>query len=221
MYITPKDTVTSPIKLCNIPRLISYSLDSAHILILRPFLLVYDPATSSYPNRAITHNVALSIITILKTLQSKALLHYAWPFSVYGLVSAMLILWYDLSSPASNYGDAYEHASYFDRRAQFKTVVELLYDLGSTWWAAAAKNKLGEALLQTADRVHMAEVGGNGVWTQQQSLSGAGVGQYELETQERIGLGQWNVEQDMEFWTGLGLDFESDVAGNIFSIYQD
>lgn len=108
--------------------------------------------------------------------------------------------------------------------------------MGTTWWAASAKYRLAQALALAADELHAKNrldstttpsgstyVTCNGGTMQQAQghpltpLSGTNSMLY-------FGSGDWpdgNIFADCntgDYWTSLGLNFDLDVAGNIFSI---
>jgi hypothetical protein len=160
----------------------------------------------------------------LRELQAQDLLKYSWPFTVYAIVNALLIFWYDVSSPAGISKLAQQNA-----RHNFTTIIELLKTMGSTWWAAAAKHKLSEALLRIADRIlarrqdSSTDLGQepsnvqNGLThshSQNQSISDILPTPITLNT-----FGDLDAFDDAAFWDSIGLDFEADVASNVFSIF--
>ena len=107
--------------------------------------------------------------------------------------------------------------------------------MGNTWWAAAAKNKLAEALLRVGDRVRewtrasvdigsRLEAGKQGI--AQPYLSPApATNESDLADQGQYGLefpgdlGDFSaLSDDPEFWNSLGIDFDTELAAGIFSI---
>lgn len=108
--------------------------------------------------------------------------------------------------------------------------------MGTTWWAAAAKHRLAQALARAADEVqlkatqrHAATVPAT-VQRNSNSLSvaqGHPLTPASTTTQDHLyhfGAGDW-PDVDMfadcdlnDYWASIGLDFDLDVACNIFSI---
>ena len=123
------------------------------------------------------------------------------------------------SPPAT--GDA---ASRLIARQNYTCVVRLLTYVGDTWWAAAAKQKLAEALARAVDELQSRDARGVAERTEQPPppltpLSGD-VSQNINVSQQGDGIeSDWNFEyQDQDFWASIGLDFDLDVAGNVFSL---
>ncbi|KAH6690668.1 fungal-specific transcription factor domain-containing protein [Plectosphaerella plurivora] len=198
-------------------------VDAVRILVHRPFILHQEPAGSNlymYASRDACRSHSLDILHRLEYLLSKDLLRFSWPFTVYAVVNALLIFWYDISSPPSTHPSALSEA-----RQSFTSVTALLRAMGSTWWAAAAKHKLAQALAHAAG-----------------ALPGQGQDQRQEPTVSRHtepltpasghagqpddGTGDWLDHSAFEdcasadFWGSIGLDFDVDVASNIFSIGQ-
>ena len=197
---------------------------------------------------------AVDIVSRLSTLQSWDALRFSWPFTVYAVVNSLLIFWYDLSSP----GRA-DRSSQAKTRQNYATVVRLLGQMGSTWWAAAAKHKLAEALakaaseLQTRDpRPISAPNGGAGSRASPGATHVAGdtatdgsnaaavpasgtprsFRQPEPPTPQSSNANNpldldppWYDDNLLfggdgaDFWASIGLDFDTDVAENVFSIF--
>lgn len=205
------------------------SLDAVRILVHRPFLLFPEPQSLGvYASRDACRVYALSILSRLQGLLAHDQLRYSWPFTVYAVVNSLLIFWYDISAPTTR-----DPAALSASRNQYASVVQLLRNMGTTWWAASAKYRLAQALARAADEVQLkstrrpaaipAAVQGEG--------HGLHVGQGhplvpESTTRDHshYGAGEW-PDVDMfadcdinDYWASIGLDFDLDVACNIFSI---
>lgn len=120
-----------------------------------------------------------------------------------------------------------------EARKMYTSVASLLRAMGTTWWAASAKHKLAQALahaagalqLRTEDHVGMTPVGGQpeagslqhfepltpASWPSGQPHNGADDWLNDMVFDECV---------SSNFWGSIGLDFNLDVAGNIFSIGQ-
>lgn len=219
----------------------SFSLDAIRILVHRPFLLYSEPPGSGvHLSRDLCRDNAKNIIARLNLLLEPDMLRYSWPFTVYAVVNCLLIFWYDVSSPATTDENTLQKA-----RAAYLDVVNLLRVMGHTWWAAAAKHKLALALAQavmvfnsqgrptgatgrahqepsssvsspistaTANRPSNAEYDANSVsFTSDASALPIN---WDMTGQGYIFSGY----NSMEYWSSLGLDFDVDVAANLFSI---
>ena len=190
------------------------------------------PTSQCYYSRALCRSVASNLISFMILLRNKRLINYSWPFTVYSTVNALLLVWYDYSAPSPE-------VDLGESRRQLLTIIGLLRDMGSTWWAAAAKQKLAEALLRIGSRLR-----------EKTQSQGAGAppppqvqtyGNQPVETDHanvvdgNLALGTidsaWQeylppmqemddalLGEDPDFWASLGLDFESDLAQSIFSI---
>ncbi|KAI9728098.1 MAG: hypothetical protein M1834_007814 [Cirrosporium novae-zelandiae] len=144
-------------------------LNAARILIHRPFLTSPSTGAGGLTSRIISRKYAYTIISLLQTMRMRSLLRFAWPFTVYAVVSAMLIIWYDLSSLLPTILPLETSDS---PRKFFIEIISLLRDLGDTWWAAAAKKCLGEALLKVVDGLTAANAIRNGASDSRVSRSG-------------------------------------------------
>ncbi|KAF4990306.1 hypothetical protein FDECE_14449 [Fusarium decemcellulare] len=166
----------------------------------------------------------------LNTLLASDQLRFSWPFTVYAVVNCLLIFWYDISAPSSQ-----DMTSQPEARQHYTSVVHLLRIMGTTWWAASAKYRLAQALAHAADELHLknkrkameplesSRVPGDGVAVPQAEghpltpLSGT-------QNQFYFGTTEWpdgDIFADCstdDYWASLGLNFDLDVAGNIFSI---
>lgn len=196
---------------------------ATQILVLRPFILVIDPRTNIYPSRDECRTKAAAIISSLSHMRQQDLLRYSWPFTVYALVNALLIIWYDVSSPLSALQSS---GSQQKARQQLIAVSELLEAMGHTWWAAAAKHKLSEALLRIADTLaprqeHLASSLNIAQVDWQDNVVGDLASSYGFSSSndELSPNGFASSVDDTAFWESIGLHFENDVAGNIFSIF--
>jgi hypothetical protein len=196
-------------------------LHAVRILVLRPFLLEFDPETNCYLSRDMCRTEATAIIGELRGMKSQDLLRYSWPFTVYAVVNALLIEWYDVSSPVEAASNSVRVAR---ARREYLEIIGLLKVMGQTWWAAAAKHKLSEALLRVADTLILRQ--GNiasGMVPTGGSFTDSATAYQSSELIFNNVYGDQNTLvsgiDDMAFWNSLGLDFETDVVGNIFSIY--
>ena len=144
------------------------------------------------------------------------LLRYAWPFTIYATVNVMLIFWYDLISPSGS--------SESDSLGSFVVIVNFLEVMVHTWWAAAAKHKLCEALLRLAGvlyhRLRMNELQAVALqpvdpdsMSYNPGSSGFGTGWTFDGTALLL-----SYEDNLEFWSSTGLDFENDVAAGVYGI---
>lgn len=216
------------------------------ILVHRPFITYAEPDRSGYASRNACRVHALDLVSRLNVLKSRSLLRYSWPFTVYAAVNCLLIFWYDISSPATDCPSIPTKS-----RADYAAVVNLLWEMGRTWWAAAAKHKLAEALVHAVDELHARESrllptahsqngtaanrpqahanGGLPISTEKVQMHGylppltpfsvpCSRGENNME------LDQWPADMvtsendGSDFWTSIGLNFDMDVAGNIFSL---
>ncbi|KIX03488.1 uncharacterized protein Z518_07041 [Rhinocladiella mackenziei CBS 650.93] len=197
-------------------------LNAVRILIQRPFLTYLDPSTGTYPCRVQARRHSDEIIHNLNVLRSKNLLRFSWPFTIFSIVSAMLIYWYDVND--SGFSEQKTIA-----RSNFELAVECLGDLSGEWWAAAAKHMLGKALLRIADSLQVAK-------NDRGRQAGAPNGVENMDNVEEDGgqesedmlpdaaLEPWVMEpwalDNEDLWQYLGLDFERDVAQGIFTILE-
>lgn len=195
------------------------SVDAVRILVHRPFLLHQEPAGSGlYASRDACRSHSLDILARLEYLQRGHLLRFSWPFTVYAVVNALLIFWYDISAPPSTDASALSEA-----RQSFTSVTALLRAMGTTWWAASAKHKLAQALAHAAGALLQdparPETGAPRPAEPLTPASGHNV-------PAPVVADDWldNIAFDdcasADFWESIGLDFDLDVAGNIFSIGQ-
>ncbi|KFX98674.1 hypothetical protein O988_04258 [Pseudogymnoascus sp. VKM F-3808] len=215
--------------------LLQINIDAVHILIQRPFLLHLEPSEDPlrpWFSRELSRDHAMGICVRLLELQNHGLLGYAWPFTIYATVSAMLIFWYDLAAPSGVL-----EAHVITARKNFASIVELLQAMGDTWWAAAAKHKLGEALLrllggigsyrgrisQVVESHPPLELGSS--WsTHPHSVLNTN-GQIALPSDPGL-TGAANgsngnylpYDENLAFWSSIGLDFENDVAAGVYGI---
>lgn len=200
---------------------------------------------------------AEEILSCLTTLDGHGTLQFSWPFTVYAVVNCLLIFWYDITSPCwphaasskfngGRVSGTWSHTQ--QSRKNYMTVVGLLRKLGDTWWAAAAKHKLAEALLKAADELQtrdrwlpgMPQTGTTGreevlsdappadgsqvVSRQVAALSARSSGE---AASGDTSFGSWPDDKsdsfrpdthDQDFWSSLGLDFDTEVAGHVFSL---
>jgi hypothetical protein len=146
------------------------------------------------------------------------------------LVNCFLVTWYDVSSPATVDLSALKRA-----RADYTNIVILLKEMGKTWWAAAAKHQLALALARVVGSINLDTVSDSeqlqyppepGSAT---SAEANAVGLVQLPTPgSTVGAKQpipvfnendlFSADFDADYWAAMGLDFDQDVAGNIFSI---
>lgn len=158
-------------------------------------------------------------------------MQHTWPFTVYAVVNALLITWYDFSAPPSE-------RVFFEARDSFVSLIGVLRSMGQTWWAAAAKHKLAEALLKIGDRLReRRRTSLSATATESQELRPPlvtptsearpvnNLGSHMSSTDEASGLetaanqsGNDFLRNDADFWDMLGLDFDNDLADGIFSI---
>lgn len=170
------------------------------------------------------------------------MLRYSWPFTVYAVVNCLLIFWYDVSSPMST-----DQTTTQTSRKEYLDVVNLLRVMGHTWWAAAAKHKLALALAQAAVAFHSQGRENTSAKTMNELPSSSNAAPVSGATNKSIfspdcGLNpvsllpsanglhmnvsvcdEQNIDifsgyDGIEYWSSLGLDFDMDVAANIFSI---
>ncbi|KAJ3543111.1 hypothetical protein NM208_g3747 [Fusarium decemcellulare] len=206
-------------------------LDAVRILVHRPFLLYLEPQSMGvYASRNACRAHALDILSRLNALLARDQLRFSWPFTVYAVVNCLLIFWYDISAPSSQ-----DTTSQQEARQHYTSVVHLLRVMGTTWWAASAKYRLAQALAHAADELHLKNKrktmeplestrvpGDQEVVSQAQGhpltpLSGT-------QNQFYFGTTEWpdgDIFADCsadDYWASLGLNFDLDVAGNIFSI---
>lgn len=105
--------------------------------------------------------------------------------------------------------------------------------MGTTWWAASAKCRLAQALARAADEVHL-----NNARRQTTALAAVPSDSNSLrvaqghpltpasatQDQSHYDAGEWpdvDIFADCDindYWASIGLDFDLDVACNIFSI---
>lgn len=178
----------------------------------------------------------------LEALLEHGLLRYSWPFTVYAVVNCLLIFWYDISSSSS-----VPHNTLQKAHRSYLGVVNLLRVMGNTWWAAAAKHKLALALAQAANVLlsqgrqtsttepsHREPLGTDTNTTSRMTPSlvlspGYDAQSALLDSDTNAFDMSWSAPEGgdkldfsgyngMEFWSSLGLDFDMDVAANIFSI---
>lgn len=208
------------------------SLDAVRILVHRPFLLFPEPQSPGvYPSRDACRVHALSISSRLQDLLARDQLRYSWPFTVYAVVNSLLIFWYDISAPTTR-----DPAALYASRQQYASVVQLLRNMGTTWWAASAKYRLAQALARAADEVQLksttrcpaatlatVQCESHGLLTAQGHPL---VPDSTSRDQSHYGAGEWpdiDIFADCDindYWASIGLDFDLDVACNIFSISE-
>lgn len=119
-------------------------------------------------------------------------------------------------------------------------IVKLLDQMGNTWWAAAAKHKLAEALLRIGDRLHKRTrlhsetedgVGPShptaGLQLTTPSSYPCEDGSFGLQRSYTTETGYPTtattdefsaISNEADFWPLLGLDFETELAQGIYSI---
>ena len=142
---------------------------------------------------------------------------------MYALVNCLLIFWYDVSSPGG--GDP-------QSRRAYTVVVDLLREMGSTWWAAAAKHRLAVALGVAADEIKAREGKSavrptsetHGYDGDTRNISPVGVdshtiGEAEIDASIGDSLFLYRDDGNMDFWASIGLNFESEVASGIYGIF--
>lgn len=173
---------------------------------------------------------ALGIVSRLQNLLDHGQLRYSWPFTVYAVVNSLLIFWYDISTPPSQ-----DPAALSAARQHYAVVVQLLRSMGTTWWAASAKYRLAQALARAADEVHLkkpravpaavpGDTNSDGIHVAQGGHPLTPASATATQDQSYYGAGEWPdvdifADCDMnDYWASLGLDFDVDVASNIFSI---
>lgn len=207
------------------------SLDAVRILVHRPFLLCPEPQSLGvYASRDACRVHALGIVSRLQNLHLHGQLRYSWPFTVYAVVNSLLIFWYDISAPPSQ-----DPAALSAARQHYTSVVQLLCSMGTTWWAAAAKYRLAQALARAADEVHLNNARRHATTP---ATSTAPSDSNSLRVAQRHPLTPASATQDRshyhveewpdidifadcdldDYWASIGLDFDLDVACNIFSI---
>lgn len=123
------------------------------------------------------------------------------------------MFWYDVSSPGVEYTQS--------RRA-YASVVELLHEMAPTWWAAAAKHRLAVALGVAADDIKASTRGEGGY--NGSTVAGDDVGTLggpEMDTLIGTSPFPYMNEGNMDFWTSIGINFESEVVPGIYSIFPD
>jgi hypothetical protein len=168
-------------------------------------------------------------------LQGQDVLRFSWPFTVYAVVNCLLIFWYDISSPVQR-----DKSRQIKARQNYAAVVKLLKEMGVTWWAAAAKHKLAEALAKAASELSARESKSspNSVTEVSDTLpekpqtsnqvyqyqhpptphSGGNLNDIDLEVWSDDNL--FSGTNNADYWASIGLDFDADVAGNVFSLFQ-
>lgn len=188
------------------------------------------PKGSSYKSREACRIWAAEIVTSLQSLHMQGLLHYTWPFTVYALVNSLLIIWYDFSA-------SQDEIRRIEGRNSLGSVIDLLGRIGNTWWAAAAKHKLAQALLRIGDRIRQRSRPAVDAEHDQEPDDGVRctVPQAEVRAQPAAGpaFGLQPQQQDFpltenifgsldadgtDFWPLLGMDLDSELAGSIYSI---
>lgn len=198
-----------------------HSLDAVRILVHRPFLLYPEPCgarmqTSRQICQARAEDITDRLVWLLDPARNRALV--SWPFTVYAAVNSLLISWYDVSQPRATPA----------ARETFAATVNVLRIMGRTWWAAVAKWRLGQALARAADEIRAR--GGEA----SRAAQGAAQTTFTPLTMstptpghDALGRVEW-ASDDLfagcstdDFWGSLGLDFELDVADNIFGIAGD
>lgn len=201
------------------------------MVVNRPFLLCSEPSGSSTDPEYISRNLcrawAFDVIEWMKLSQARSLVQPSWPFTVYAVVNALLIVWYDFSAPLG------QQTSHDARRGLFD-IIDILRAMGRTWWAAAAKHKLAEALLKIGDRLHdrtrtkldTIEMDAEGA--QASLVTPASVNDFDTGISDSGASRGWGpaagqngnefLQNDADFWEMLGLDFDTDLANGIFSI---
>lgn len=205
------------------------SLDAVRILVHRPFLLYPEPQSLGvYASRDACRVHALSILSRLQALLLHGQLRYSWPFTVYAVVNSLLIFWYDISAPPTQ-----DSAALSTSRQHFASVIQLLRNMGITWWAASAKYRLAQALARAADEVQLKATRRHATIpaTVQSDGSSQHVAQRHpltpasaTQDHSQYVAGEWpdvDIFADCDindYWASIGLDFDLDVACNIFSI---
>ncbi|KAF2161430.1 hypothetical protein M409DRAFT_28161 [Zasmidium cellare ATCC 36951] len=213
-------------------------INAVRILVHRPFLLHRETSMcqisgglACYTSREHCRAWATETVGALQSLQFTGHKCCTWPFTVYAIVNVLLIFWYDLSSPQTGSETA-------ATRRSFEMIVHLLHDIGETWWAAAAKHKLAEALLHIADRLHEkqktkgvniegeAMIYDRSAREQPNSQDIATMPSLPFTLPENLSSsgtiyegGVDNLDEASQFWAALGLDFETDLAQGIYSVY--
>lgn len=204
------------------------SLDAVRILVHRPFLLYIDAASDPplYTSRESCRAHAIQMVRRLQKLKVHNLLHLSWPFTVYAIVNCLLVYWYDISASPTK-----DEVILSQGRREYAAVVELLRELSTTWWAAAAKYHLANALAIAADELQVRD---------QRSLYASPpllhvprkeldstAGQRDMRMPEATTFPAWPPEapsywgENNDFWSSIGLDFDTDVADGVFSIFSD
>lgn len=194
-------------------------LNAVRILIQRPFLTYLDPSTTSYPFRVQARKYSDEIVHKLNVLRSQNLLRFSWPFTIYSIVSAMLIYWYDVN-------DSGLAEQKIIARSNFEMAIGFLGNLSGVWWAAAAKHMLGRALLRIADSLKVAK-SDRGIPCGRQAAAPNGVENADTggdggmleDALPDADLEPWAMDNE-DLWQYLGLDFDRDVAQGIFTILE-
>lgn len=190
----------------------------------RPFLLYVDVKEPRvYESRDTCRAYATEMVARLQELKAQNTLRFSWPFTVYAIVNCLLIFWYDISAPSTS-----DRTFLSQSRQSYASVVELLRQLGRTWWAAAAKYHLATALAVAADELQARGRRNPRARTLQDDAAGRGTEDtlVQPEFAEEAMLPAWPIDAslsygDNDFWASIGLDFDSDVAAGVFSIFPD
>ncbi|KAK3628767.1 Transcriptional activator of fatty acid utilization [Elasticomyces elasticus] len=209
-------------------------INAVRMLVHRPFLLHQETNLSAsglslplYKSRESCRIWASESIGLLQSLPpaSSALTQVTWPFTVYAIVNSLLIVWYDFTAP--------QDATWaVQARESMKSIIELLKGMGGTWWAAAAKYKLAEALLRIGDRLHEKKKANTAPDAQSddhardnETTQKRPFSPITEDTSNEMQQFFSNMDhpsdvyaENDDFWATLGLDFESEVAQGIYGV---
>lgn len=145
---------------------------------------------------------------------------------MYAVVNCLLMFWYDVSAPPS----AGPSGTLSEACQRYASVVNLLRAMGTTWWAAAAKHKLAQALahaagaLRTQGRLTEAVTGitpstaGEPPCAVPLTPSSGNQSDFNSGTGDWLDNALFTESDPSSFWDSIGLDFNFDVAGHIYSI---
>lgn len=228
-------SLTCSVSLCKLLRALTdphISANAIGTLINRPFQLLREPANGladeavnmQYSSRIQCHRYATNTISLLCDLAEHGSLQYSWPFTVYATVNSLLICWHAMTTP--QYLPDQEGQSREANFTNFLKLIDLLRDMGLTWWAAAAKHKLAEALWRAAfaisvEQGHTIELdSGASSWDLEPGFATPSPSTAEVETTTHSSGEPTSQSSDLpdNLWSSIDLDFEADVLKNIFGI---
>ncbi|GKZ34725.1 transcriptional activator of fatty acid utilization [Aspergillus brasiliensis] len=191
---------------------------------------------------------AEDILGDLKLLLEHDMLRYSWPFTVYAVVNCLLIFWYDVSSPPLNtpYELQKAHRNYMDVANLLRVMGETWWAAAAKHKLSLALAQAANVLLSqgrsrqlqptrqvpvsvpvpsTTDNLMTTASPSNLVLSPRHGAPSEtfdlftnmlGITDWGPLTGEGDGLSEYNSM--VGFWSSLGLDFDMDVAPNIFSI---